>query len=357
MAATAAAVCCSGVSRRFGSIVAVDGADLAVPAGALTVVLGPSGCGKSTLLRLIAGFDRPDAGTISVGGQVVASPDRHVPPERRGVAVVPQEQALFPHLDVAENVGYGLARRSAGRRARIEEMLELTGLGGLGRRMPFELSGGQQQRVALARALAPAPAVILLDEPFASLDADLRVAVRNEVANILRQVGGTAVMVTHDREEALSMADLLVVMSAGRVAQADLPETVYRRPADPVVAALVGPVNLLLGRASGPGRVSCALGDLRCGEHGDSAEVRVLVRPEQVRLSAPDGAGDVAGVLETYQFLGTHAIADVILADGTRLAARWSDGRRLEPGQGVTVGCTGEVMCFPVEGVIASSHI
>ena len=328
---------------------ALDQADLVVPLGTLTVVLGPSGCGKSTLLRLIAGFDRPDGGTIAVGGRLVASPDRHVPPERRGATVVPQEQALFPHLDVAGNVAYGLPRRAPGRRDRIEEMLELTGLPGLGSRMPFELSGGQQQRVALARALAPAPAVVLLDEPFASLDAALRAAVRTEVATILREVGGTAVMVTHDQEEALSMADLLAVMHGGRVVQTASPETVYRRPATAEVAALVGRANLLPGRMSGPRQVSCALGDLRCEDDGGDGEVRVMVRPEQLRIHPAGSPGGVRATVESYQFFGTHGLAVVVLGDGTKITARLVDGRHPGQGEAVDVACNGEARCYPAQ--------
>ncbi|MET0711925.1 MAG: ABC transporter ATP-binding protein, partial [Jiangellaceae bacterium] len=194
-----------GLEKSFGSVRVLDELDLVVPAGRLAAVLGPSGCGKTTLLRVIAGFESADRGTVVLHGAQVAGPGVHVPPERRRVGVVPQEGALFPHLTVAGNVGFGLTR--AERRAgRIGELLDLVGLGGFGHRMPYELSGGQQQRIALARALAPEPALVLLDEPFNALDTGLRAAIREDVRSALRAAGATAVLVTHDQEEALSMA-------------------------------------------------------------------------------------------------------------------------------------------------------
>jgi len=341
---------CAGVSRRFGSAVALDGADLTVPAGTVVAVLGPSGCGKSTLLRVIAGFERPDAGTVTVGGNLVAGPGRHLPPERRGVGIVPQEQALFPHLSVAANVGYGLARSRPDRARRVDAMLELAGLTGLGARMPHELSGGQQQRVALARALAPEPAVVLLDEPFANLDAALRVALRAEVRQILRAADATAVVVTHDQEEALSTADLVAVMRAGRVVQVGAPEIVYRRPADTWVASFVGEANLLAGEALGDSRVTCALGRLACPDQGDGggSRVQVLVRPEQLRLHPEDAAVEGApAVVASYQFFGHDALAHLALGDGSALVARVTTGRLPAPGERVVVSSEGDVVCFP----------
>ncbi|HEV3498035.1 MAG TPA: ABC transporter ATP-binding protein, partial [Actinomycetes bacterium] len=224
-----AAVECVGVKKWFGSVHALDGTDLSLGAGTLTAVLGPSGCGKTTLLRAIAGFERIDGGRITVSGQAVAGPGLHVPPERRRVTIVPQEQALFPHLTVAGNVGYGV-RKGAERDRAVAAMLELAGLAGLGSRMPHQLSGGQQQRVALARALAPNPTVVLLDEPFGSLDAALRDEIRSEVAAVLRASGATSLLVTHDQEEALSMADTVAVMRTGEIVQHGPPQDIYRRP-------------------------------------------------------------------------------------------------------------------------------
>ena len=209
---------CDGLSKAFGDAAAVDDASFHVTAGTVLALLGPSGCGKTTTLRLIAGLDRPDAGTIVLGGSEVQGPDVSVPPERRRVGLVFQDYALFPHLDVRANVGFGLSRRN-GRAARVAETLELVGLSALASRMPHELSGGQQQRVALARALAPNPRVVLLDEPFSNLDAALRNDLRNDVRRVLRESGTTAVFVTHDQEEALSLADQVAVMIDGRVLQ------------------------------------------------------------------------------------------------------------------------------------------
>jgi iron(III) transport system ATP-binding protein len=282
-----ASISCRAVARTFGSVRAVDGLDLDVPRGALVALLGPSGCGKTTLLRMIAGFDRPDAGTITVDGRPVAGPGTHVPPERRGIGMVFQDYALFPHLDVAGNVGYGLGRRPDGRR--VAEMLELVGLTGLERRRPDELSGGQQQRVALARALAGRPHVVLLDEPFSNLDAALRTRLRGEVRRILREAGVAGLLVTHDHGEALGVADRVAVVHDGRVAQEGPPEEVYDRPATHWVAGFLGEVDVLRGPVV-DGRVRTALGPVDAPPGlGDAADV--LVRPEQVEVAAPDGGG------------------------------------------------------------------
>ena len=229
----------AGVARRYGPIAAVDGVDLELRRGEMLTVLGPSGCGKTTLLRLVAGFERPDAGGIEIDGRVVAGPRRHLPPEGRRIGMVFQESALFPHLDVAANIGFGLPRR--GRETRVAELVALVGLAGLQQRMPHELSGGQQQRVALARALAPDPALILFDEPFSSLDATLRAQLRGEVRDILRAAGATTLFVTHDQSEALEISDRVAgYVAAGVDAGADLvaehpsdhlpPPRVHRRP-------------------------------------------------------------------------------------------------------------------------------
>ena len=333
----------SGARKSFGTVTALDGADLWVEAGTLTAVLGPSGCGKTTLLRAVAGFERLDEGSVSVGGRVMAGPGVHVPPERRRVGIVPQEQALFPHLSVAANVGFGLPRGPE-RAARVEAMLELAGLAGLGGRMPHELSGGQQQRVALARALAPAPSVVLLDEPFANLDAALRVTIRTEVRRILRASGATAMFVTHDQEEALSTADTVAVMRAGRVVQAGTPDEVYRNPADLWVASFVGDANVLPGELVGEGKVACALGVLECrGETGAGPAVRVVVRPEQLRLTPSPVAG---AVLHDRQYFGHDALARVTLPDGTDLVARGTAAALPPDRAHVSVGCEGEVIAF-----------
>ncbi|HEX2042146.1 MAG TPA: ABC transporter ATP-binding protein [Acidimicrobiales bacterium] len=333
---------CAGVTKAFGPVRALNGVDLAVPTGSVTALLGPSGCGKTTLLRVVAGFERPDDGSVSVGGRTVAGPGIHLPPERRRVGIVPQEHALFPHLTVAGNVGYGLSRGPA-RATRVEEVLALAGLPGLGDRMPHELSGGQQQRVALARALAPGPSVVLLDEPFGSLDAALRVELRAEIAAVLRASGATAVLVTHDQDEALSMADLVAVMRDGRVVQLGPPDEVYQRPADLWVAGFVGRANVLAGEMVGPGKVSSALGILEAVGGPASGPVRLAVRPEQVRVAA-DPAGE--GRVENRQYFGHDALVAVVLGDGTHLLARTPSGAALPVGSAVAVACDGPVAAF-----------
>jgi len=232
-------VAVTGLHKAFGAHPVLSGLDLEVRAGSLTAILGPSGSGKTTLLRLLAGFERADAGAISIGDGLVDGPGVDVPPERRRIGYVPQEGSLFPHLTVAANVGFGLSARER-RGGRVASMLELVGLGGLGRRYPHQLSGGQQQRVALARALTIEPAVVLLDEPFASLDAHLRASVRADVQEIFRRAGTTAVLVTHDQDEALSTADRVAALRDGKIAQCAPPEDLYRRPADPSLARFAG---------------------------------------------------------------------------------------------------------------------
>ncbi|HEY0698112.1 MAG TPA: ABC transporter ATP-binding protein, partial [Micromonospora sp.] len=267
-----------GATKRFGSTTALAGVDLRVPSGSLTAVLGPSGCGKTTLLRCVAGFERLDAGEIAIDGHPVASASVHVPPQRRRVAVVPQEGALFPHLTVAGNVGYGLDR--AGRRGgRVDEVLDLVGLAGLGGRMPHQLSGGQQQRVAVARALAPRPSPVLMDEPFSALDAGLRTGLRQDIRAALRADGATAILVTHDQGEALSTADQIAVMRDGLLIQSGAPADVYRAPADPWVAAFVGDAVLLPGTPDGAA-ARTPLGPIPvAGSPGRDSGLTVLIRP------------------------------------------------------------------------------
>jgi iron(III) transport system ATP-binding protein len=302
------------VSAHHGRHPVLNGVDLSVPSGDIVSILGPSGCGKTTLLRTLAGLHRITSGSISIDGVAIASGDSHQPPERRSVGLVPQEGALFPHLSVAENVGFGLPRRQRDRDDRIAQMLELVGLGDLARRHPHQLSGGQQQRVAIARALAPRPALMLLDEPFSSLDAHLREELRIEVRELLHSEGATTLVVTHDRAEALSLGDTVAVMREGTVVQHAPPDEVYARPRDEWTARFVGRAVVLpvLGRA--PGHVTTAVGTV---DVDDSAEgVRLLLRPECLRRG--DGVGVPATVVDRV-FRGTHWDLVVTLSDGTRL--------------------------------------
>ena len=269
--------------KRFGDVVAVEDVTLELRSGEFLGVLGPSGCGKTTLLRLVAGFERPDAGGVEIDGRVVAGPRPHVPPEGRRIGMVFQESALFPHLDVAGNIGFGLPRR--GRETRVAELVALVGLAGLQQRMPHELSGGQQQRVALARALAPDPALILFDEPFSSLDATLRSQLHGEVRDILRAAGATSLFVTHDQSEALEISDRIAVMRAGRIEQISTPDELYLRPVNRFVAGFVGEANLLPGEVR-HGEVQTLVGRFRAGDDAlaDGARAEVLLRPEQLHM-------------------------------------------------------------------------
>jgi iron(III) transport system ATP-binding protein len=288
-----AAIVLEGVSKSFGATHAVREVSLEIEHGELMAVLGPSGCGKTTLLRLIAGFEAPDGGSVAVGEETVAGPGTLVPPEKRRVGMVFQDFALFPHLTVEANVAFGLSRRPREEREELtRRTIELVGLQHKTDRPPHELSGGERQRVALARALAPEPEVVLLDEPFSSLDATLRADLRREVELILRDAEATALLVTHDQEEALSLADRLAVMREGRIVQVGAPEEVYGRPASRWAAQFVGEVNVLAGVAR-DGGVETELGrfDLRAPATG---MVHVAVRPEQLELTARhDGNAEV----------------------------------------------------------------
>lgn len=330
-----------GLRRRFGEVVALDGVDLRVERGHLLTVLGPSGCGKTTLLRIVAGFDRADAGRVRLGGREVDG-DVVVPVHRRGVAVVPQEGALFPHLRVGENVGFGLRRGPQATR-RVAEVLELVGLPGLQERHPHELSGGQQQRVAVARALAPRPDLVLLDEPFSALDAALRAGLRADVRAALRHDGATALLVTHDQAEALSVADEVAVMCAGRVVQCAPPEEVYRHPADPWVASFVGEATVLAARVSGD-RAHTALGEVRLRARPPSADAQVLLRPEQVCL-AEEG---VPACVTSVTYHGHDISLTARLDTGEAVVVRSLAGARLPAvGARVRLRVDGELHVFP----------
>jgi iron(III) transport system ATP-binding protein len=353
-----AALACTDLHRSFGDTVAVGGVDLTVPRGSLTALLGPSGCGKTTVLRMIAGLLTPDHGRIEIDGREVASRHRSVPPERRNVGLVFQDYALFPHLSVARNVGYGLPRRPrAARRARIAEVLDLVGLGDLGHRLPTELSGGQQQRVALARALAPSPDLVLLDEPFSNLDASLRATVREDVRRILREADTTAVFVTHDQEEALSLADQVVVMEEGRVHQVADPQTLYTTPATRFVAEFVGEADVLPGHRAGRYLVDTPLGRLATTRPMVSEHAAVVIRPEALRVR-PDAAGPASVVGIAY--FGHDQLVQLRLDDGRELRARRGPRLDLERGARVALEVDGPVVVFPdtpATPIVVPSHL
>ncbi|WP_026369525.1 ABC transporter ATP-binding protein [Kallotenue papyrolyticum] len=270
---------------------AVDDLSLQVAEGELLVLLGPSGCGKTTTLRLIAGFERPDQGTIRIGDELVAGPNAWIAPERRGVGIVFQDYALFPHLTVAQNVAFGVLRLNRQERAaRVAAVLEAVGLSDYAERYPHELSGGQQQRVALARALAPQPRLLLLDEPFSNLDPELRHSLRYEVRAIVRRAGVTTVLVTHDQSEAFALADRIAVMHQGRVHQVADPETLYRRPASRFVAGFVGRAQFIAGVVSN-GHVATELGAFRLPQPlPQGARAEALLRPDDLHIR-PDAYG------------------------------------------------------------------
>jgi iron(III) transport system ATP-binding protein len=335
------AVRCRSLTKRFGQVLAVDDVYLELGAGQILALLGPSGCGKTTTLRLLAGFEVPEDGEVEIGGRTVVGDRVFVPPERRSIGMVFQDYALFPHLDVAGNVAYGLPG-DGNREARVAEILSLVGMEGLDSRMPHQLSGGQQQRVALARALVRRPDVVLLDEPFSNLDSALRVRVRREVWHILKAAGASAVFVTHDQEEALSIADRVAVMLGGRIAQAGSPEEVYQLPASREVATFVGDADFLPGEST-DGVVSCEVGVLQ-GQRGSSGSVEVMLRPEDVRL-IPDPEG--RHVVASRQFFGHDQLVTVRLASGRTLRSRLGPAAGFSVGDTVRVQVAGEAATFP----------
>ncbi len=317
------------VSKSFGAVRAVQDVTLEIGRGEFVALLGPSGCGKTTLLRLIAGFEAPDAGTVRIGDEVVAG-STWTPPERRHVGMVFQDYALFPHLTVAENVAFGLPR--AEKRTRVPAVLALVDLCGLGERYPHELSGGQQQRVALARALAPNPELVLLDEPWSNIDPHLRTSMRDELARILRAIHVTVVLVTHDREEAFSLADRIALMRNGAVVQEGTPEELYLAPASRWAAEFVGAGNFLPGTLAN-GVVETPVGLFPAQNPNGATDVEVLIRPELLELEPdPAGAGRVIG----REFRG-HDVFYRVLLDGVELVSQRPSNEEVPLGARVRV--------------------
>ncbi len=351
-----------GVGKSFGDERVLSSLSLSVLDGEILTLLGPSGCGKTTTLRLVAGLERPDEGEIRLRGSSVAGNGRFVPPESRDVGVVFQEFALFPHLTASENVAFGISELPADERdRRVEELLELVGLADHADASPEELSGGQQQRIALARSLAPEPEMLLLDEPFASLDADLRVEMREEVRRIIKDAGVTAISVTHDQEEALSISDRVAVMNDGRLEQVDTPEGVFQRPTSRFVAGFLGHATFLSGRVKSD-RVETRLGDVPrdlvdgLAPAYDGTEIDLLVRPDDVTATPANGDG-ADGRVVYRRYLGPTVLYRVELDTGEVIECMHNHTDRIDLDERVTVTLTAdhELAWFPADQRTAPS--
>ena len=331
------------VNKNYGQTRAVIDLDLIIPKSAITVLLGRSGCGKTTTLRLIAGLEKPDSGDIWIGDQQVSGGSKWVSATQRKIGMVFQDYALFPHLSVAQNIGFGIPKLSAAvRKSRTADLLDLVGLAGMEDRYPHQLSGGQQQRVALARALAPSPDVILLDEPFSNLDASLRQAMREEVRRILHESNVTTVFVTHDQEEALRLADELVVMEGGHVLQRGAPEDVYRYPASMQVAQFLGKVNVLQGVAK-QGMVDTPLGSLKLHDPSMQGLVEVVLLPEAISLAVDPLS---TTIVEDVSYFGFHQLVTLKLADGDLLQARTWSHANIAVGDKVSTTVSSSVVAY-----------
>ena len=332
---------CHGLAKSFGEVQAVRDFNLSVPIGQILALLGPSGCGKTTALRLIAGFESPDAGTIVLDGQPVWNEGQNVPPDKRPVGIVFQEGALFPHMTVEQNVGYGL-KRGKGRTQRVRQALELVGLESHAQRMPHQLSGGQQQRVALARALAPQPQVLLLDEPFSNLDPGLREQVRRDTLDILRAHRVTAVFVTHDQDEALLVGDKVAVMNQGRIEQLATPEDIFHHPASRFVAEFIGMVDFLPAGWDGR-QVVTQVGSIDWpGESPpkENVDLEVMVRPDCLEcrpLADGSGAAGITGVIKEREFRGAFYVYRVALPTGHTVRCLQSHTEEFPVGEAVEV--------------------
>lgn len=341
-----------GISACYGATQVLRDVDLEVATGTTTAILGASGCGKTTLLRVIAGFHRPQDGQVVIGERTVVRPGFALPAESRGIGYLAQEGNLFPHLSVAGNIRFGLTRQERRDRSAVAALLELVGLpASMADRRPEQLSGGQQQRVALARALARRPELVLLDEPFSSLDAGVRAATRRAVAEALSAAGATAVLVTHDQGEALSFADQVAIMRDGRFVQTGSPQQVYSGPVDQDTAGVLGELTVLTGVCD-DGRVTTALGALPASGGGWHGNVDVALRPEQIVITEPQ-PGHPEGLVEAVEYFGHDVLVRLALLGGSPqdplvVQARVLGEDAPEPGQRVGIGVRGHARVFPV---------
>lgn len=333
------------VSCQFGTVEAVKSVSFTVQRGEFVTLLGPSGCGKTTTLRLIAGFEVPDSGAIRFQDEVFADTSTFVQPKDRHIGMVFQDYALFPHLNVAQNIGFGFQADKREKANRVAELLDLVGLRGFDNRTPFELSGGEQQRVALARALAPTPGMLLLDEPFSSLDAALRVQLRSEMRAILRQIGTTCIFVTHAQDEALSLSDRVAVMFNGRIAQIASPQEVYETPVSLDVATFVGEANLIAGNAYGD-YAETVIGRVELREPA-VGRVTLLVRPEAVEVfSEASGEGGYEARVLWSEYYGHDQRVGLTIGDRTTIIARVGTKGFLPTGDNVLIKINQKVKAY-----------
>ena len=321
----------TGLSRTFGGAPVVDDVSLEVAAGQVTCLLGPSGCGKSTTLRMIAGVERPDAGTIRIDGRTVCGDGVLVPPEARSVGLMFQDFALFPHLTVAQNVAFGLSGDRAAKARRVDELLDRVNLSGYGPKHPHQLSGGEQQRVALARALAPRPKVMLMDEPFSGLDNRLRDGIRDTTLEVLKEEGTAVLLVTHEPDEAMRMADEIALMRGGRIVQRGAPYNIYNAPVDKAAAAFFSDINVIRGTCRGA-LTDTPFGAFLTPGYPDGAEVEIIIRPQHLKIDFDRGGrgpnptvqdGTPArGTLQRARYLGRESLVDFRMDhDGSILTA------------------------------------